>query len=352
MNDPSVELLILSISAMFILHLLCGLVPIFLLRPSLTNQAGFVAVQSGFSCVAAGVFIGVCFVGMIPFAEEKFVEVKLRYHLYTRFPLPEFIAIIGFFFILFIEEGIRIATPLLSVNHWSESEAPAQQTVEPGSDHRDHAIHHDHFSQKVEPGGVFGSAVVEPHSHKAIALEVYTQETGLKFLIMMAAIQLHSFFEGIALGLQDQSDKMISLFFGILLHEAIMAFALGITMSRNNIPIKTSVKSMILFCLCIPLGITVGWMIGFSPGMVGGIINAILQAFAAGVFIHVTFLEIIPHELEQDGPRVLKILFMFVGFVALALISVIVHGIHKHNTAAEDQMTLMGFHRTGTEHPQ
>ena len=54
----NVTIHVLSVLAMFILHLICGLVPLCLLRPSLTTDRRFVAAQGVFSCVAAGIFIG------------------------------------------------------------------------------------------------------------------------------------------------------------------------------------------------------------------------------------------------------------------------------------------------------
>ena len=38
-------------------------------------------------------------------------------------------------------------------------------------------------------------------------------------------------------------------------------------------------------------------MLGYTPGHFGRFISAIFQGFAAGTFIHVTFLELIPEEL-------------------------------------------------------
>ena len=45
------------------------------------------------------------------------------------------------------------------------------------------------------------------HSHGELALSL-ERERGARFLLLVLAVQLHSFFEGIALGLQTQQDKV------------------------------------------------------------------------------------------------------------------------------------------------
>ena len=52
--------------------------------------------------------------------------------------------------------------------------------------------------------------------------------------------------------------------------------------------------------MTIPVGNILGILLGYTPGHVGRFISAIFQGFAAGTFIHVTFLELIPEELLSN----------------------------------------------------
>lgn len=105
---------------------------------------------------------------------------------------------------------------------------------------------------------------------------------------------------GLALGLQSDISNAIHLFIGIILHECLVAVALGlnaIRLQQQNINLWMHVKFAFLFSLTIPVGNIFGILLGYTPGHFGRFISAIFQGFAAGTFIHVTFLELIPEEL-------------------------------------------------------
>jgi zinc transporter 1/2/3 len=71
----------------------------------------------------------------------------------------------------------------------------------------------------------------------------------------------------------------------------------------------------------IPVGILLGLLIRTAPGLLGACVSAILQGIAAGIFIHVTFMEIIPEELSGDKCRLLKITLFFIGFMVMAVVN-------------------------------
>ena len=102
------------------------------------------------------------------------------------------------------------------------------------------------------------------------------------------------------MGLQSDIKNAIHLFVGIILHECLVAVALGlnaIRLQQQNINILMHIKFAFMFSLTIPVGNIFGILLGYTPGHFGRFISAIFQGFAAGTFIHVTFLELIPEEL-------------------------------------------------------
>jgi len=44
------------------------------------------------------------------------------------------------------------------------------------------------------------------------------------------------------------------------------------------------------------------------------LVNGILQGLACGTFLYVTFFEVLPHEFNKPKDRLLKLLFVIVGF--------------------------------------
>lgn len=108
-----------------------------------------------------------------------------------------------------------------------------------------------------------------------------------------------------ALGLQTNLKTAIHLFIGIILHECLVAFALGlnaIRIQQENVKLKNHLKFALIFSITVPLGNLIGILVGYTPGHVGKFVSAIFQGFAAGTFIHVTFFELIPEEfLSKDS---------------------------------------------------
>lgn len=107
-----------------------------------------------------------------------------------------------------------------------------------------------------------------------------------------------------ALGLQTNLKTAIHLFIGIILHECLVALALGLNavrLQQDTIQMTTHLKFATVFSLNIPLGNLLGILIGYTPGHIGRFVSAIFQGFAAGTFIHVTFFELIPEEFIHNG---------------------------------------------------
>ncbi|CAG2119849.1 unnamed protein product, partial [Medioppia subpectinata] len=118
----------------------------------------------------------------------------------------------------------------------------------------------------------------------------------VSFFILMFATSVHSVFEGLALGLQRDPTKALHLFIGIILHECLVALALGLNAARLDPGLKTNLRFSAVFSLTIPVGIVAGVALGVTPGLFGRSISALFQGLAAGTFIHVTFHELIPAE--------------------------------------------------------
>jgi len=115
---------------------------------------------------------------------------------------------------------------------------------------------------------------------------------------------IHSIFEGMALGLIKESSRAIHIFIGIILHECIVAVALGLNSFRlesEGNDKSTSVTMFgLIFSSTIPVGMMIGIAVGYTPGSFGRLISAIFQGLAAGTFLHVAFCELIPEELNNE----------------------------------------------------
>ena len=124
------------------------------------------------------------------------------------------------------------------------------------------------------------------------------------------------------MGLQQEATKSFHLFIGIILHECLVAFAIGLNSARMDTSMKNNIKFAMAFSLTIPIGIILGVALGYTPGVLGKIISSVFQGLAAGTFIHVTFHELIPTEFNgPDGVTFAKLLLLFIGFVIIAIMT-------------------------------
>lgn len=70
-----------------------------------------------------------------------------------------------------------------------------------------------------------------------------------------------------------------------------------------------------------PMGIAIGIGVTEAQLQMGLLVQAVLEGLAAGTFIYITFLEILPHELNSPERQLLKVLFILVGFSLMAFLS-------------------------------
>lgn len=142
----------------------------------------------------------------------------------------------------------------------------------------------------------------------------------LRLLGLVFALSAHSVFEGLALGLQDDGAQLASLFLGVAIHETLAAVALGVSVAKTSLGMKHAVKLGLTVSLMIPLGMVLGMVIESAQTLAGTVVSVVLQGLAAGTFLFITFFEILSRELDEKQDRLLKVLFLILGYAALALL--------------------------------
>jgi Predicted divalent heavy-metal cations transporter len=158
------------------------------------------------------------------------------------------------------------------------------------------------------------------HTHCDVSFAV-NKSTGLRRFILLVALSVHSLFEGIMLGLQTDEVKLLHLFLAVLIHELLVAFALGVNIAKLKIGLLNSLKYILIVTGSIPTGIIIGMVVTTAPGLAGVTVSAVLQGLTAGIFIHITFMEIIPEEMAGGKFCFLKITFLFIGFILMAILN-------------------------------
>ena len=129
----------------------------------------------------------------------------------------------------------------------------------------------------------------------------------------MIALSVHSVFEGIAVGLQDDTADILSFLIAIGTHKWAAAMSLGISMSTNLIHSPSTVKLLILmFALSTPIGIIIG-MIAMEASP---LINIAFSSLAGGTFLYIAASEVVVEEFSVPTNKWTKL----AGFILGALI--------------------------------
>jgi len=69
---------------------------------------------------------------------------------------------------------------------------------------------------------------------------------------------IHSFIEGMAVGVQSTYANVIVISIGILMHKSVASISLAIKNVENNISINNNIKLIFFFSIASPIGILVG----------------------------------------------------------------------------------------------
>lgn len=80
----------------------------------------------------------------------------------------------------------------------------------------------------------------------------------LRAILLVLALSIHSVFEGLAIGLQNDADNVLSIFAAVLIHKTILAFSLGLNLVQSTLGMPAILRSNIMFAVTSPIGISIG----------------------------------------------------------------------------------------------
>ncbi|KAB5558973.1 hypothetical protein PHYPO_G00023450 [Pangasianodon hypophthalmus] len=251
-------------------------------------------VLSLISCFAGGVFLAACLLDIIP---DYLSDISAQLQdTDIDYPLAQFIMACGFFIVLIVERLV------LSCNERrSEERAP----LLPSAGHS-----HSHSHRSVND--------VESSSHHVhVDLQAHSS---FRSFILFLSLSLHSVFEGLAIGLQTTDTKVLEICIAILVHKSIIVFSLSIKLIQSAIRPMWLVIYILVFSIMSPMGIAIGIGVSEAQLQMGALVQAVLEGLAAGTFVYITFLEILPHELNSPERQLLKVLFILLGFSLMAFL--------------------------------
>uniref|UniRef100_A0A7E4VGM8 Zinc/iron permease n=1 Tax=Panagrellus redivivus TaxID=6233 RepID=A0A7E4VGM8_PANRE len=345
-NLGTMEAVILQIclaAAMFLTTAATGLIPLKLIR-SLTNKQSVESrrvswILTLLSCFGGGVFIGTCFLDIFPHVKGNFVKFQKLSGWHTDFPVPEFMACLGFFMVYFLEE---VSLKIFTEGHAHHGHGGADTDDKRG---RTASVTDatTAFVNGMPRGSMDGSdKYLAAKTHEIVMDESMryvsddNAESGVLKSIMFAVVMsLHSILEGFALGVQDDNTGIITLFISLIIHKGIESFSVGLQISRANSKRTLMVVSTILvYALMTPIGSLLGvglFNLSIDAVYKEGLV-VVLEGLAGGTFIYVTFFEVLAQERANDHSNLVQLAAIVAGFAVISTIQITEHlsGGHGH----------------------
>lgn len=130
---------------------------------------------------------------------------------------------------------------------------------------------------------------------------------------------MHGFFEGIAIGLQNEYWGLLKLSTCVLLHKWAEALTLGISVVESTTKKRTYLLIMVLFSSTTPLGIVMGTILS----NVSTTIDAVFTSMAAGTFLYLSVSDIVPEEFSGGKKLTKKFSFFVLGILLMTLLLII-----------------------------
>ncbi|XP_036395272.1 zinc transporter ZIP1-like [Megalops cyprinoides] len=316
MNGLQIKLT--SMVVLLFMTLVCGFAPLCIARgtrrcnadPEIRHK-----VLSLVSCFAGGVFLATCLLDLVPDYLVEINEAFKSLEITLQFPLPEFIMAMGFFLVLLMEQ-IVLAYKDQSGGSLDERRALlVESNIQ--SYHKDsqgYSHLHSPFAHGTEElGGSRGPGGDGVHLHVD-----FNSHSAIRSFILVFSLSLHSVFEGLAVGLQRDGHQVLEICMALLLHKSVIALSLALKLTQGRLRRAAVAGCILVFSIMSPLGIGLGVALTESEATPQHqLICSTLEGLAAGTFIYITFMEILPHELGSPQNRIPKVALLLTGFAVV-----------------------------------
>ncbi|KAH9525514.1 hypothetical protein Btru_001600 [Bulinus truncatus] len=344
---------IVTLVVLVVLTLISSVLPYFLvLRGSRSivsarRQEQFIAYLN---CFAGGVFLGTLLLHLLTEGSEVFEEYKNSINWHEEIPLFNIFVAVGFFLVAFVELFMRSYLFKEAPDAKLEIDVPNPSSARPNgnaqgqygslgttvTNEHDH-IHHecqisDQQNRIIPRSASDDMENAVNNNEDIVTLQVKVEirsktPTGIRAYLLLVALSFHTVFDGLAVGLQKEASEIWQIFAAIALHKTIIAFCLGLEVFKSQLhrPWRAFIW-LCFFAMMSPIGIGIGILLtsGKIYEQARMLSSSILQGFASGIFLYVTFLELlcvyIGHNSKGDF---FSIFYALVGFVVMAIVKLV-----------------------------
>ncbi|KAK6732369.1 hypothetical protein RB195_016635 [Necator americanus] len=297
----------------FIVLIFCTFFPYCYLLRRNRNGDKRISSLSICNCVACGIFLSTCFLGLIPHVrhQEEIIRVSWNSSNVSGnvgrdiFLSTELVVLLGFLMILVIEQLVLVCSHSSSSSKTSPSRASAPPSLrallegeaEDGQPLVDTTLDdHDDGMQDI----VFRSVSPVEHSH-IIHTHAPPPQDGIsaRTLFLLFGLSTHSLFEGVALGVQGDRDSFMNVLIAVMFHEVLCCIAYGVSMAQQYTPVRAALPTVLILSGSIPTGMFLASLVDhFDSDSI--MFRFVLEGLAAGTFVYVACVEMLSAELRHS----------------------------------------------------
>jgi zinc transporter 1/2/3 len=266
--------------------------------------------------VGGGVLLGVAFMHLIPEVIEGFADIEHD----LDYPIGYVLILAGYLLILMLEKVI------FHHSHDGGSHSHDQgHTKEKG-----YASY-----EKPEPANAYRRPVPSDklleEEYDEIDAETEKKNNIITPIALALALGIHSLFEGIVFGVQENPQLTLTMMIAISCHKPIEMLFMGIVMVKEFVSRRFFIFIISILAICTPLGTGIGRLVMSSQPP--DVVVQTFSALAAGSFIYISTTEIISEEFQVSKSaktRWFKFLCLLLGLGFIFIIRTWLDDGHTH----------------------
>jgi zinc transporter ZupT len=236
-------------------------------------------------------------------------------HHSDAFPTAFAIAGASFVFLVLVNQAIESLLHRQKHVHSSKPTAAVNSDLMSVASLPSDACQHHHACRDLEEQQSPGE---NHHSTECCDVSRLSGMSELSAMTLFSAMCIHAVLEGMILGSAESFKVLLTAFLGVGLHKIFEAFAVGSSLISAKYSTKKFIIFSLILCLSSPFGALLGYLIttaDLSHSFSGGIINSI----AAGTFLQVATMEMLPRAFTDGVWRLPKSLLFAAGFGVVCL---------------------------------
>ena len=245
---------------------------------------------------SGGLFLGISLLHLLPESQEKFYKLKIK------FPLAFLICILIYCLILYVEKVVFDPNLIKE-----ENEKVTEQYISKRIDF------------KIIPFSSESNKETEDFNNDDESESNFLKKKSLyKPFILLFALGFHALFEGIAVGILEEFDSVLSLTLVIVAHKWAEGLSFGISFIKLELT-KCQINLLLtIYSIIGPSGVLLGWLLSI---VANPFIQGIFLAASSGTFLYISCSEIIVEEFEKKKDKCIKFLFLLLGAIMSAILA-------------------------------